>query len=109
MTAFFIPGLSGEPRVIEDAYVAMRRQVELDMGQRPSSRRILSVWARRGSKDCVTEVGRQDPLHGGTVIAIFDMGRHQPFIVWSAPQAASDDGAREVIGPEAYSVMEFDT
>ena len=41
-------------------------------------------------------------------MAIFDMGRHQPFIVWCECDAEADDGAREVIGPEAYSVMEFD-
>ena len=108
MTAFFIPGVSGDLRVIEDAYVAMRRQIERDMGRSPSARRIMSVWARRGAVDCVTEVGRQDPLLGSTVMAIFDMGRHQPFIVWCEQDAEADNGAREVIGPEAYSVMEFD-
>jgi hypothetical protein len=108
VAAFFIPGVSGDLRVIEDAYVAMRRQIELDMGRSPSSRRIMSVWARRGSVDCVTEVGCQDPLLGGTVMAIFDMGRHQPFIVWCQQDAGVDEDAREAIGPEAYSVMEFD-
>jgi hypothetical protein len=106
--AFFIPGISGDLRVVEDAYVAMRRQIELDMGRSPSSRRILSVWARRGSVDCVTEVGCEDPLLGSTVMAIFDMGRHQPFIVWCQRDAQAAQGDREVIGPEAYSVMEFD-
>jgi hypothetical protein len=110
VTAFFIPGVSGDLRFIEDAYRAMRRQIELDMGRCPSSRRILSVWSRRGAMDCVTEVGRRDPLHGATVMAIFDMGRHQPFVVWCQQDAeARNDAARDVIGPEAYSVLEFDT
>ncbi len=108
MTAFFIPGVSDEERVVEHAYAGMRRQLELDMGRRPSSRRILQLWARRGSVDCITEVGRPDPLLGGIVMAIFDMGPHQPFVVWHQPDAGVLDGAREVLGSSAYSVLEFD-
>ena len=79
MTAFYVPGLAGDARASDHAYGEMRRQLELDMGRRQSSRRIVSLWTRRGAVDCITEVGRPDPLRGGTVIAIFDMGSHQPF------------------------------
>lgn len=107
MTAFFIPGIAGHTHDIEYAYAEIRRQVELDTGRRPSSRRILSLWARRGTVDCITQVGRHDPLRGGTVLAIFDMGPHQPFVVWWQ-QKPGGDGAHELLGCSAYSVLEFD-
>ncbi len=109
MTAFFIPGVSGQLGVVEGAYGDMRKQVELDMGRRPRSHRIVRLWSRRGSVDCVTEVGVEDPLRGGTVIAIFDMGPHQPFVVWRAPDDGMQDGVREVLSCNAYSVLEFDS
>jgi hypothetical protein len=109
VTAFYIPGIAGDAGAIENAYGEMRRQTELEMGHRPTSRRILSVWTRRGSVDCITEVGRLDPLRGGTVIAIFDMGAHRPFVVWSQQDPGSGEGAREVLGCNAYAVLEFDT
>ena|ERR1700722_5523104 len=108
MSAFFIPGIPADARVVERTYVDMRRQVEADLGRPPSARRILSLWTRRGSVDCVTEVGRPDPLRGGTVIAIFDMGPHQPFVVWWR-NGGDPDGVRDVLGCNAYSVMEFDS
>ncbi len=107
MTAFFIPGVSSDTGIVEHAYADMRRQVELVMGRKPSARRILRLWTRRGSVDCITEVGRDDPLCGGTVMAIFDMGSHQPFVVWWQP-AGVPDGVREILGCNAYSVIEFD-
>ena len=108
MTAFFIPGIAGDATAIESAYGEMRRQTELDTGRRPTSRRILSLWTRRGGLDCVTQVGRRDPLRGGTVIAIFDLGRHDPFVVWWQREPGSANGAQEVLGSSAYAVQEFD-
>jgi hypothetical protein len=108
MTTFFIPGIGDDVRALEGAYRDMRRQTELDMGHRPSSRRILSLWTRRGTVDCVTRVGSRDPLRGGTVIAIFDMGPREPFVVWWQQEPGSSDGVREVLGASAYSVLEFD-
>jgi hypothetical protein len=109
MTAFFIPGIAGDTRRADEAYAGMRRKIELELGRLPSSRRILSLWTRRGNVDCVTEVGRTDPLRGGTVIAIFDMGRQRPFVVWWQQDSDTHEDAREVLGPHAYSVLEFDT
>jgi hypothetical protein len=108
VAAFFIPGLAGDVRAIESAYGEMRRQTELELGRRPSSRRIVSLWTRRGAVDCVTEVGRLDPLRGGTVIAIFDLGPHQPFVVWRQQEPGNGDAVREVVGCNAYAVLEFD-
>ncbi len=108
MTPFFIPGMSDDARAVELVYDDMCRQIELDMGRRPRARRILRLWTRQGSIDCVTEVGRPDPLRGGIVMAIFDMGPRQPFVIWRQPDAGVRDGAREIIGCSAYSVLEFD-
>jgi hypothetical protein len=109
VVAFFIPGVDGYPRALEDSYVQMRRQVELDQGRCPSDRRIRELWARRGSVDCFTEVGRPDPIHGGTVLAIFDMGAHQPYVVYRAIEAATQEPVCEVLACTAYSVLEFES
>jgi hypothetical protein len=108
LTTFFIPGLGTDERVVEQAYEEMRKQVALDMGRRPSGRRILSLWTRLGSVDCVLEVGRRDPSRGGTVAAIFDMGAHRPFVVWWQREDAARQDVREILGCTAYAVSEFD-
>ena len=108
MTPFFIPGITGDERRVEDAYNTLRRAIELELGRLPRSQRILRLWSRRGSVDCLTEVGRPDPLRGGTVVAIFDMGPHQPFVVCRQQQPGSQDGSREIVECTAYSVLEFD-
>jgi hypothetical protein len=110
MAAFFIPGIAGEDgRATEHAYLDIRTQVEVDMGRRPSGRRIEKLWTRRGSTDCMTAVGRPDPLRGGTVMAIFDMGLRQPFVVWrTLGDSVAGGGCCEVLGWSAYSVLEFD-
>ena len=108
MTAFYIPGVSGTPGAIERAYGEMCRQIELELGSRPNIQRIAQLWTRREGTDCVTEVGLPDPLHGGTVLAIFDMGSHQPFVVWRHADDGTTTSVREVLGHHAYTVTEFD-
>ena len=108
MTAFFVPGISGDEQAVEQAYDGMRRQTELDLGRRPTSRRIFGLWTRRGTVDCVTQVGMRDPLLGGTVVAIFDLGASQPFVVWWQQELESAGVAQEVLGCNAYSVQDFD-
>ena len=51
VTAFFIPGISDDAPILEDAYRDLRSRIELEMGILPSARRILKVWARRGNVD----------------------------------------------------------
>ena len=41
-------------------------------------------------------------------IAIFDMGSRQPFLVCWQQEPGSGDAVGEVLGCEAYSVLEFD-
>jgi hypothetical protein len=108
VTAFFIPGIAGDQRSIEYAYHKLRNAIELELGRPPRTQRIFRLWSRRGSVDCLTEVGRPDPLRGGTVIAIFDMGPHQPFVICRQQQPGSRGGIREILECSAYSVLEFD-
>ncbi len=110
MTAFFIPGIAtdNEGPTLEVAYGDMRASVELAMGRRPRERRIEKLWTRRGSIDCLTVVGRPDPLRGGTVMAIFDMGAHEPFVIWRESDSWTGGGSCEVLNWRAYSVLEFD-
>jgi hypothetical protein len=111
VTAFFLPG-AGDPATAEDAYRSMRQQLALSLGRVPSHRRIRELWTRRGSRDCITEVGTADPICGDTVEAIFDMGSHQPFVIWYQPRGMSGEepsGNYEVVGCNAYSVVEFES
>lgn len=108
MTAFFIPGIAGDEDTTESAYRALRTAIELELGNPPRTQRIFRLWSRRGGTDCLTEVGRADPLRGGTVIAIFDMGPRRPFVVFRQQQTGSRDGVREILECTAYSVLEFD-
>lgn len=105
MAAFFIPLGGGDAG--ERAYQDLRAQVESQMGRAPSRRRIMELWTRRGNLDCVTVVGRPDPVWGGVVTAIFDMGPHQPFVVYRQHAADSQQQSCDVLGCNAYSVSEF--
>lgn len=108
MGTFFIPGIGKDRHVAERAYADMRAQLEAELGRGPSVRRIAKLWTRRGNVDCVTEVGNPDPVRGGVVLAIFDMGQQRPFVVWWRADDGPTTGAREILGPHAYSVVEFD-
>lgn len=102
---FYTP--MGDGQVGERIYQDLRREVASQMGRPPNQRRIQELWSRRGSVDCVTAVGSPDPIWGGTVTAIFDMGPHRPFIV--SRQHPTDPGnqAFDVLDCNAYSVSEF--
>jgi hypothetical protein len=104
--AFFIPSTEG--RAGEDAYQQLRQQTQLRMGRAPARRRISELWTRRGNLDCVTTVGAPDPVCGEMVLAIFDMGPHQPFIVYRHDPADPEQPICEVLGCSAYSISEFD-
>lgn len=105
MAQFFTP--LGEGRAGEQTYQDLRRQAESQMGRPPTQRRIMEIWTRRGNRDCVTAVGLPDPIWGGTVSAIFDMGAHQPFVVCRQDPAEPERQTCDVIGCNAYSVSEF--
>jgi hypothetical protein len=105
MPQFFIP--TGDGQAGERTYQQLRRQVEVQMGRAPNQRRIMELWTRRGNLDCVTSVGAPDPIWGGIVTAIFDMGPHQPFIVYRLHPADPQQQSCDVLGCNAYSVSEF--
>lgn len=107
MSAFFIP--TGSGRDGESIYRRLRIQTELRMGRAPNQRRIRELWTRRGSIDCVTTVGRPDPICGELVIAIFDMGASKPFIIYRQDPADCDTIVCEILAGTAYTVSEFVT
>ncbi len=108
MTSFFLPGATGQVNAIERTYADMRTRIEAKLGHPPRACRILELWTRRGRVDCVTRVGTPDPICGETVIAIFDMGSHQPFVVWRQQGDGTPHDDFDVLGNSAYSVLEFD-
>lgn len=109
VSTFFIPG-TGDDRLLADRlYASMRSALESELGTRPSARRIAKLWTRRGRTDCITEVGMPDPLRGGVVLAIFDMGHKRPFVVWWRASGSASMPVRESIGCHAYSIVEFDS
>lgn len=108
MSTFFIPGTGEDRQRTERVYADLRAALELELGTRPSGRRIAKLWTRRGGTDCIIEVGAPDPQRGGIVLAIFDMGQHQPFVVWRRPDDRAPSDVREILSHHAYSVVEFD-
>jgi hypothetical protein len=106
VTSFFFPSDSALPG--EDAYRELRRQTELRMGRAPRQSRISEMWSRRGSLDCVTRVGAPDPIWGDIVTAIFDMGPHQPFVVYRQDPDGFAGNCFEVLATTAYSITEFE-
>jgi hypothetical protein len=107
VSTFFMPTAEGGAG--EVAYQRLRRQTEAQMGRAPVGRRIRELWTRRGSLDCVTTVGAPDPVCGDIVLAIFDMGSHQPFIVYRHDPADPTQPVCEVLGCSAYSISMFDS
>jgi hypothetical protein len=108
VTAFFVPGLDEHERSARDAYRGMREQIEQQLGRAPRDCRIAELWARRGNIDCVTIVGQPDPICGDMVMAIFDMGPHQPFVVYHRHGDPPFEMRYELLSGSAYDVAEFD-
>jgi hypothetical protein len=109
VSTFFIPGTGEDRGPAERAYGDMRAELEREIGTCPNPRRIAKLWARRAGTHCITEVGMPDPLRGGIVLAIFDMGQQRPFVVWWRPHGAAPTRVRESLGHHAYAVVEFDS
>jgi hypothetical protein len=56
----------------------------------------------------VERIARPDPLRGGTMIAIIDVGPHQLSVDRPQPDAGAPAGARKMLGCSASSTHEFD-
>jgi hypothetical protein len=104
VTTFFIPRLGDH----HPTYQQLRTQTQTQMGRAPRDRRIQALWSRRGNLDCITTVGQPDPITGQTVIAIFDMGPHQPFLVYHHNTQPPPNTTHQILDDNAYTVSEFD-
>ncbi|MCW2954470.1 MAG: hypothetical protein JWQ48_3640 [Conexibacter sp.] len=107
MTAFFVPHMVPQDDAEEDAYAAICACAEAETGHPPAARRIFRLWSRRAGLDCMTEVGKPDPIHGETVLAILDLGRHLPYLVHCGRPGAEDEAIREIVSSHVYDVTEF--
>ncbi|MFL5825924.1 MAG: hypothetical protein ACJ76V_05320 [Thermoleophilaceae bacterium] len=103
--AFFVPG-HDVPDQGEAAYAVIRDTVAISTGHVPRDRRIWRLSARRGGRDCITEVGAPDPLTTELVVAILDLGTHQPFVVYSRCGHGGDE-IEELQIRQVYEVFEF--
>ena len=105
MTAFFIPELDPDGPSEADVYAAIRLSARAHTGHDPQSERIFKLWSRRGGLDCEAEVGRPDPVCGETVLAILDLGRHEPYLIQCG--SPGDRGRQVLVRKPVYSTTEF--
>jgi hypothetical protein len=105
MPAFFIPERCLDGASEEDVYTAIRRSAVARTGHEPEGCRIFKLWSRRGGIDCEAEVGKPDPVGGHTVVAILDLGRHDPYLIEC--RSASGMPAQLIVEKPVYSVTEF--
>lgn len=106
--AFFVPRLDPDQADDETTYAAIVRCATADSGgTAPRDRRIFRLWCRRGGRDCVLEVGREDPVHGEIVLAILDLGRGLPYVVHCGRPGAEETAVRDHVDRRVYAVTEF--
>lgn len=104
MTAFFIPELE-KHEAEEEVYASIKKAAKTETGHQPQEDRIWKLWSRRDGRDCEAEVGKPDPVCGETVRAIFDLGRHSPYLI----HCGSPGGPPKqvIVGKPVYGVTEF--
>ncbi len=102
---FFVPGVaSGDARALETEYERLRAIASAaDTESRLRGRRIFRIELRLGGTDHVIEVGRPYPTGGGEVLAIFDIGGAEPYVVCTD----GDGGTTARLGRHVYTVGEF--
>jgi hypothetical protein len=101
LTRFFVPDETG--RAAADRYDEIRRAAEERTGHTPLEKRIAALTCRRDGRDLETVVGEADPVCGDTVMAILDLGRHQPYLV----HCTGTTDRRLLVSKPVYSVTEF--
>ena len=89
VTAFFIPGSARAGGEAEAMYAGIRKRVEAETGNPPYPVRIFKLSFRRDGADLEAEVGQPDPVGGHTVLAIFDLGRHSPYLIHCVGDSAT--------------------
>lgn len=105
-SVFFLPGLTGPKDDPEEAYAEIRATVALSTGHTALARRIWRLSARRGGRDCITEVGRPDPVTGELVVAILDLGTQKPFAIYTH-DAGGGASIQELEIRRVYEAIEF--
>ncbi len=114
MTAFFVGGLAeGRGSLAEDAYGELREVSQELAGCPARARRIFQLRCRLHGVDAEIEVGKAVPSGdgktiangGGVVSAIIDHGRHEPFVIHTAPPG--DGGEPLRVRHPVYAVTEF--
>jgi hypothetical protein len=108
LTTFFIPGLEADSGAAERVYDDLRADAEVRTGSVAHKRRILRVACRRQGTDCTIGVGDAAAIEGGTVIAIFQLGRDGYVIHCRDPEDESLVSAVEISRRTVYAVTDFD-
>jgi hypothetical protein len=101
VTTFFVPQSDQD----EDAYAGICEATHVENGHAPQDRRIFQLSFRHGGVDVEAQVGEPDPVRGETVLAILDLGRHQPYVIRCA--AAGGGETQIVVSGNVYAVTEF--
>ena len=104
MTAFFVPEL-GKNEGEEEVYDRIKRAAQAETGHAPQEERIWKLWSRRDGVDCEAEVGKPDPMCGETVRAIFDLGRHSPYLIHCG--SPGEPPKQVIVGKPVYGVTAF--
>jgi hypothetical protein len=105
MTSFFIGGLKSRDPGAEEAYAELREFSSELAGCPARMRRIFKLRCRLQGHDEEIEVGKP-LLHGDMVRAIMDHGRHEAFVVHTAPSDGTIGEPLRVSNP-VYGVTEF--
>lgn len=100
--SFFLPGVAVEQQ--EREYERLRACASLRAGSKPSAKRIEGLECRLGGSDCAFKVGQLDPVDGAEVVAILDLGRDQPYGIFTT---ADRDAPALIVGKPVYSVTQF--
>jgi len=101
-TAFFLPGF--DARRQEREYGRLQACAHRATGSKPTESRIHLLACRLGGRDCTIEVGQLDPVDGAEVVAILDLGRHQPYGIFTT---ADPDAPALLVDKRVYAVTEF--
>lgn len=101
---FFVPGAARLSGGDEAAYLRLRAQSEVVVGCDAKRLRIVGLSCRFNGHDENIAVGEQLPDGAGLVVAIFDHGRAEGYVVHTATGAA-DQPLR--LRRHVYSMTEF--
>jgi hypothetical protein len=91
----------------EGAYRRIVAAAAADTGHAPRAVRIFRLSFRCGGADLEAEVGKPDPIQGGTVLAILDLGRESPYMIHC--DSTGDFSDHMLVQKPVYAMTEFAT